>query len=286
VTNKSLSVYGGKLTFNEEEHVYQFDGTPIAGVTSILKTINKPALIQWAASMAANHVKSHYLEGMSKNDMDLLCREAATAHNKFRDKAAGIGTEVHAVVEASLKGQPLPRISTEEALAACNAFMDWRQKHDIRPIANEQILFSKEWWYAGTADIIAEIDGQVTIADIKTSSGIYPEMFMQIAAYTNALEEMRPELQIAQWMIVRLDKKTGQLEVGRMARQQIYIEAFLRCRQLAKTIQAIEDLRHEHLVTTKTQVRTTRDRKTPTKGEAGQRAGGVRKRAEGEREAS
>jgi hypothetical protein len=279
VPNKFLNVYGGKLTFDEDEHVYQFNGTPVAGTTSILKVINKPALIQWAASMAANHVRATYVEGMSKNDMELLCREAATAHNKFRDKAAGIGTEVHAVVEASLKGKPLPRISTEEALSACNAFMDWRQKADIRPIANEQILFSKQWWYAGTADIIAHIDGQVTIADIKTSSGIYPEMFMQIAAYTNALEEMRPEIQIQQWMIVRLDKKTGQLEVGRMARQQIYIDAFLRCRELAKAIQTIEELKHEHLVTTKTQVRATRERKAPATREAGQRTSRVPKRA-------
>jgi hypothetical protein len=286
VPNKFINVYGGKLLFNEDEHVYTFNGTPVGGVTSILRTINKPALIQWAASVAANHVKAHYLEGMSKNDMDLLCREAATAHNKFKNEAANIGTEVHAVVEASLKGKPLPRISTEQAMSACNAFMDWRQKADIRPIANEQILFSKQWWYAGTADIIANIDGQLTIADIKTSSGIYPEMFMQIGAYTAALEEMRPEMQIQQWMIVRLDKKTGQLEVGRMARQQIYIDAFLRCRELAKAMQTIEELKNVHLVSTKTQVqRATRDRKAPATGEKGQRVSRVPKRAQSVRQA-
>ncbi len=276
--NKSLSIYGGRLAFDEDEHVYTFDGTPVAGVTSILKTINKPALIQWAASMAANHVKANWREGMSKADVDLLCKQAATAHNKFRDTAAGIGTEVHAVVEAYMKGKPVPQISSDEALNACNAFLDWKSKHDIKPIANEQILFSKQWWYAGTADIFAEIDGQVTIADIKTSSGIYPEMFMQIAAYTNALEEMDPGVQIQQWMIVRLDKKTGQLEVGRMARQQVYIDAFLRCRELAKAIQTIEELKNVHLVTTKSEVRPARERKTATRA-PGQRDGGVPKRA-------
>jgi hypothetical protein len=218
--------------------------------------------------MAANHVKANWREGMSKADMDLLCKQAATAHNKFRDTAAGIGTEVHAVVEASMKGKPVPQISSDEALRACNAFLDWKGKHDIKPIANEQILFSRKWWYAGTADIFAEIDGQVTIADIKTSSGIYPEMFMQIAAYTNALEEMDPGVQIQQWMIVRLDKKTGQLEVGRMARQHIYIDAFLRCRELAKAIQTIEELKNVHLVTSKSEVqRPARERKTAARAE-------------------
>jgi hypothetical protein len=232
--------------------------------------------------MAANHVKAHWHEKMSKNDVELLCREASTAHNKFRDTAAGIGTEVHSFVEASLKGRALPKITTQEAMECCNAFLNWRMQHQIKPIANEQILFSKQWWYSGTCDVIADIDGAVTIADIKTSSGIYPEMFMQIAAYTNALEEMRPEIKIQKWMIVRLDKKTGQLEVGQMNRQQIYIDAFLRCRELAKAIQTIEELKHEHLGTTKTAVR----RKATTKGEAGQRSSRVSKRAEGVRKAS
>ncbi len=275
--NKSLKVYGGELTFNEERHVYEFNGTPAAGVTSILKTINKPALIQWAASMAANHVKNNWREGLSKNEIELLCREAATAHNKAKNDAAGIGSEVHSIVEACLKGKPMASPTSEESLKACNAFLDWRRKTEIKLIAAEQILFSKQWWYAGTADIIAHVDGQVTIADIKTSSGIYPEMFMQIAAYTNALEEMRPDIQIQQWMIVRLDKKSGALEVGRMARQQIYIDAFLRCRELAKAMQTIEELKNVHLVTTKTEVQPTTKRSASARA-PGQRDGAVPQR--------
>lgn len=249
--SKSLRVYDGRLDFNEEAHVYTFNGTPVRGVTSTLKVINKPALIQWAANMASGWVKDNFKEGMSSKDVELLCREAARAHNKVRDTAAGIGTEVHAFVEASLKGEPLPKITTPEALASCNAFLDWRTKHEIKPIANEQILFSREHWYAGTCDIIAEIDGQITIADIKTSSGIYPEMFMQIAAYTIALEEMRPDFKIARWMIVRLDKKSGQLEVGEMARTQLYMDAFLACATLDKKMKLIEEFKNEHMVKTK-----------------------------------
>jgi hypothetical protein len=89
---------------------------------------------------------------------------------------------------------------------------------------------------------------------------------------------MDPGVQIQQWMIVRLDKKTGQLEVGRMARQQVYIDAFLRCRELAKAIQTIEELKNVHLVTTKSEVRPARERKTATRA-PGQRDGGVPKRA-------
>lgn len=275
-----LKIYGGQLTFDDDAHVYQFNGTPIAGVTSILKTINKPALIQWSATTAANFVKDHWHEGMGKNDIELLCREAARAHNKVRDTAAGIGTEVHSFVEASLKGQPLPKITSEAAFQACNAFMNWRQQHTIKSLANEQILFSKNWWYAGTADILAMVDGKLTLADIKTSSGIYPEMFMQVGAYTNALEEMRPDLKIEQWMIVRLDKKTGQLEVGSMPRTQIYIDAFLRCRELAKCIQTIEELKHEHLATSKTEVRREPRKRAAAPREAGQRPRSVRQRKE------
>ena len=45
------------LKFNEEKHLYTLDDKPVTGVTTILKTIAKPQLIQWAANEAVNYIK-------------------------------------------------------------------------------------------------------------------------------------------------------------------------------------------------------------------------------------
>lgn len=245
--NKKVNAFGGELRFEDVAHCYTWNGTPVPGVTSILKQLNKPALINWAAGAAADHVLSQYQEGMNRNAMELLCREAKGAHNRIRDKAAVTGTKVHSYVEALFKGRSLPSVDDEQARNAISAFESWLKTININVLESEQILFSKQHWYAGTADIIAEIEGQLTLADIKTSSGIYDEMWMQLAAYTQALEEMRSELSIKQWLIIRLDKKTGAFEVGRMTRNSLYIDAFLDCRRLDKARKLMEELKNEHL---------------------------------------
>lgn len=245
--NKRSQVYGGELRFEDVAHCYTWNGTPVPGVTSILKQLAKPALINWAAGMSSEHVLSNFREGMSRNDMELLCREAKGAHNRVRDKAANTGSRVHSYVESLFKGRELPRIEEEQAQNAIKAFEAWLKTVSINVLDSERILFSKEHWYAGTTDIIAEINGQLTIADIKTSSGIYDDMWMQLAAYTHALEEMDPSYTIKQWLIIRLDKKTGQFEVGRMGRNSLYIDAFLDCRRLDKHRKLMEELKHEHL---------------------------------------
>jgi len=45
---KTYPLYDGRvnLTFDEEKHLYSIDGRPVPGVTSVIQTIAKPALIR------------------------------------------------------------------------------------------------------------------------------------------------------------------------------------------------------------------------------------------------
>lgn len=58
------------------------------------------------------------------------------------------------------------------------------------PIASEQLVFSGEHVYAGTADLIGTVNGRLAILDIKTGRGVYPEYKLQLAAYAVAWGEM------------------------------------------------------------------------------------------------
>ena len=68
------------------------------------------------------------------------------------------------------EGKPPGSFSSE-----IKAFVEWATKENIRFIESEKKVYSKEKWYAGTMDILAEKDGRLFIADVKTGKDIYPD---------------------------------------------------------------------------------------------------------------
>src|SRR5678810_1480875 len=51
--------YGRMLTYHHGRHMYFWDGQHVPSVTTIIKRLDKPGLIQWAADMAVDHIKQH-----------------------------------------------------------------------------------------------------------------------------------------------------------------------------------------------------------------------------------
>ena len=92
-----------------------------------------------------------------------------------------------------------------EARAACETFLEWMARHNVTIIEAERRILSKHYWYAGTVDIIAWVDGELSVLDIKTSSRISYSMHMQTAAYTQAYEEETGKI-VQRRGIIRLPK--------------------------------------------------------------------------------
>lgn len=174
---------------------------PLSGITTVLNVIAKPALIQWAANMAVEYVLAS-IRGLPDNDItaDLIswkAEEARTAHNKKKDKAAGLGTDAHALVEEYIvwciknhSGIPSPLFQSIEPRVT--EFATWalarNAKTDFKFLASETPLADPKLALAGTPDFIGEemIDGNVIIiiGDLKTGSGVYDRTFFaQMAAY-------------------------------------------------------------------------------------------------------
>ena len=70
-------------------------------------------------------------------------------------------------------------------------------------------VISEEYQYGGTLDKVAVIDGVLSIMDFKSSSGIFPEHRIQIAAYGHSWSEMHPDRSIQGFHILQLDKDDG-----------------------------------------------------------------------------
>ncbi len=222
----SVSLYGGdvRLTFDDALHAYTAhlkntsaltDGKFVPGVTKILGCLDKPALIQWAANMAGDYPLVEFdrqqLSSIDRDGLAYLCKEAKTAHRKFSKAATDIGKEVHAFAERALVDQRVKMPIDPQARKGAEAFLGWLHATDMQPINIERMCFSQTHWYAGTCDFYGHINGDMAVMDLKTSSGLYPEMLFQLAAYAIAISEETGE-RIDHGWIIRLDKKTGRCE--------------------------------------------------------------------------
>lgn len=211
------------LTFNAKNHRYELDGKPVTGVTTILGVLAKPALIQWAADMTAKWIRENCtacdeLSGDSGerhytcHESDL--QEAVKAHIKKKEAAGERGTDVHALIEEYIKlciehgGNALTAHRNDPMV---QKFIDWAMLNNIRFLASEKQVYSRELWFAGTADFTFEKDGKRYVGDLKTMRKMWDRVpFFQTAGYMIALEEMGEEKYDGS-CIININKETTEL---------------------------------------------------------------------------
>jgi CRISPR/Cas system-associated exonuclease Cas4 (RecB family) len=229
-------IHGQELIINEEHHAYTWGGEFVPGVTTILRCVDKPALMPWAIGVT----RDYWLEAVNagRTDFKQIHKESWSANKKISKTAADIGKQVHLYAECYFKNQPAPELTTDQAKRGVEAFHKWLEAHKVVVKASERLVFSKEHYYAGTCDFVAEIDGVLSVGDIKTSSGIYPEMRMQTAAYQHALEEEKDMKFDVRW-IVRFDKKTGEFEAKPFYEFDLDFKGFLAALTLHRTLKAM-----------------------------------------------
>ena len=242
MTGRSENLYEGTvlLEFNEAKHAYTWENKLVPGVTTILKRLNKPALMPWAAKQTSDYVKKNAKDGMTKREIVMLAEEAKGAYRRFTDEAADIGSAVHGYAEGILKGENPARPDHPAAVKGVEAFEKWMDSHKVKCLASEMMIFSKSMFYAGTCDFYGYIDDELVVADLKTSSAIYHDYLLQTAAYEMAISEEANVLIPARW-IIRLDKKTGEFEAKRFEHSDAHCEAWRSLRKLHSYLTRIEE---------------------------------------------
>lgn len=157
---------------NSKQHtIYKLkDGTRVPGVTTILGILNKPALVPWANKLG--------LEGIKVGE--------------YVDNLAGVGTLAHQMIADHLR-----KVKTDtsdytakqinQAENSLLSYFEWEKGREIKPILIEEAMVSEPYKYGGTIDCLAQIDGELTLLDFKTSKGIFPEMIIQLSAYEQLL---------------------------------------------------------------------------------------------------
>lgn len=167
------------------------DGMVVPGVTTILSILNKPALVRWANKLGLQGIDS----------------------TKYVDEKAAIGTLAHQMIADYLRGQETDtseysKVQIDQAENAVLAFFEWEKTHHIEPILIEQPLVSEVYHFGGTVDCVGMVNDSLCLLDFKTSSGIFPEMLIQLAAYKILVGMAGHD--IKQTLILRVGRTPGE----------------------------------------------------------------------------
>lgn len=188
MTNKKWNILEPE-DYTSTSKEYNIDGKKYIRVTRSLSIIGKPGLMSWFAKV-----------GRRKADAVIKNRQI-------------LGTKVHSLIEKDLQGKDLHLDALSDTAANTEIkedlklFSVFKEEAKLRPEALEQHLWSNDHKYAGTADYIGRYTTPVrflvrghparfdkksvlVIGDWKTSRTLYPEYWLQAAAYAWAFYEL------------------------------------------------------------------------------------------------
>lgn len=121
-------------------------------------------------------------------------------------KAQDSGSKLHGAIEKQfLQGLELtPEGFEEHEWIKLYNFTNWYNDLGIIAEEIEVEVYSKNLKIAGTADLICIINGERWLLDWKTGNNIYSTSHLQIAAYVNMWNALRPDKKVARGAIVHI----------------------------------------------------------------------------------
>lgn len=181
-------------------------GEEFPSYSSIAGMLNKPGLLYWAANRVAHaavwdpHGVSHraaqlHIEAFDSGKAvpleECFYHALRGAPWRERDEKADLGTAVHAAIER-YQQEDLPGIYPASVAPYMVQFEGFLRNHKPHIVANEVTIYNRTIGYAGTLDILANLNipgthgpGQLAIIDIKTGKNVYPDAAIQQNAYAN-----------------------------------------------------------------------------------------------------
>lgn len=206
IPTQTQHLYGGAVRcdfyekLGRKKHVYQLDGVEVPSVTRVLSVLDKLVFIAWALNEMESALLTSWQPGRQYDELEIreLLRKAKGAKDEISSTAKDVGSVAHDWIEqyikAKMSGEASPELPFSPAIkAACEAFLSWESSNHVVWLESERRIASKQHGFAGTMDFEAIFNGDRVIGDIKTSKGIWPEYWLQTAAYQIGREEERRE---------------------------------------------------------------------------------------------
>lgn len=113
-------------------------------------------------------------------------------------KAGKEGTQVHEACEKLVLGEEVRWMDdygnarySQVVWEMILKFYEFWSTYKPELISTEEFVWSDEHKYAGTADLVVKMDGEVWLLDLKTSNSLHKSYDLQLASYAKALEESK-----------------------------------------------------------------------------------------------
>lgn len=160
-------------------------------VSTVLGAMDKPALDAWKVRTAVEYAVDNVaaIAQLDRKAAVDLCKGA-----QFRGSDTGkqLGTAVHSVIEKLARGGTVRR--TDNTGPVIDAWEGFTSEYDVKILEIEQTVWNEAHRFAGSFDLLAEVDGVCTVIDAKsTRSGIWGETALQTAAYAMSPTLLRPD---------------------------------------------------------------------------------------------
>lgn len=190
-------------------------------VTTYLDVIASRPLMSWMGKngIAKLNVLADRVKALMPSTYPILFEEARQAWESVEDTqfwksakqigqdAADIGTLVHGWVEAHINGREVTIESLPpQAQAAVNAFLEWEKLNSVEYLKTEETFYHCALDYAGTADCVARVNGELSMIDWKTAKGVYANYVIQDWLYALADESQHGDRLYRQVIIGRFGK--------------------------------------------------------------------------------
>jgi hypothetical protein len=242
---------------------YRFlpDGSPVAvaGVTTVLKCIHKPALLPWGIRVCLEKMKALLIEGhyvitpeiaetfpLYEGSLDEIIQAARKTDSEILTDSGEVGTSAHDFLEkigqTYIRGDEARRLELlahfpeDDRAASCAiSALEFFQRHHIQFIHTERPVYSRSLDCCGTMDALVWADScddpaccpepyehSLTLLDYKSSNGVYPSYMAQAALYAYAFMEEFPGQHIDRRFVLKLPKTEGAFQSFHMAGDELF----------------------------------------------------------------
>jgi len=175
-------------------------------------------------------------------------------YKKHWAEQAGIGTLVHARVEAALMDRSFPdekwfwdwiqddekalKIAHEKVENAMLGYYEWRDHADLEVTGSEVPLICECYQYGTTIDYPVRVRDRRYMLEIKTSAAVYEEYWIQMAAQGHAWSCTHPEDPVKGYILLWINKENGGFDHKYRASLTAGFEAF-------KALRILHDIKKE-----------------------------------------
>ena len=161
---------------------------------------------------------------------------------KISSEARKRGSKVHQAVSSLILGNEVrmdDKFTNDDGLEeeltlseydCLLAFRDFHEEKKPTYVLNEYAVFNEKPRYAGTLDIICDMDAERWLLDVKTG-GIWPSYGSQLSAYKHA-DSLPEELRPKKMGILQLDVKQNKNKKWRLTEINDEIHLFHACREI------------------------------------------------------